>query len=399
MNDPGYVVLRTSRTLTSYSRPSGRSANALVVDIWENALTTLSMDEFQLHRELRGLRQYANDRVFELLAAYDRDAGSAVLPLALEAFDRLIEGTITLNEIAVVTEDQVLSERAINRCARLAAVAVHTHISTRYQAGRLSPMAEDTAFILRAIDRAEARYNSLLLDTRSAAKSGRIERLAAVFANCLDTVAGDVAYAAFALAGQTDAQKSEALAAIRVAHLTRRIAMLSAASVLLMFRLTNSAKAKGLSKVAGNRTTLARSVARMRAAIPNVTGASVGDQVRLQARCLDIEWVEDGDGYTKISVAAGQVSELRLPRRNAQRAGLAKGAWLYLVGSLAQEAGTEFLLVKLLPISANAANIWEDYLISETRTAYDLVPGSIDMLWELPDLREIGGRNELHGRL
>ena len=107
-----------------------------------------------------------------------------------------------------MAEDQVLSERAINRYARLAAVAVHTHISTRYQAGRLSPMAEDTAFILRAIDRAETRYNGLLLDTRSAAKSGRIERLATVLANCLDTAAGDIAYAAFALAGQADAQLS-----------------------------------------------------------------------------------------------------------------------------------------------------------------------------------------------
>ena len=82
MNDPGYVVLRTSRTLTSYSRPSGSSAIALVVDIWENALITLSMDEFQLHSELRGLRQYANNRIYELLAAYDRDVGAAVLPLA-----------------------------------------------------------------------------------------------------------------------------------------------------------------------------------------------------------------------------------------------------------------------------------------------------------------------------
>lgn len=370
-----------------------------VIHLGAIAWGMISMAEFRLHSELRDLRQFANDRVFELLAAYDRDAGAGVSPLALEAYDRLMKGAVTLSELPVVAEDQVLSERVVKKLARLAAVAVHAHIATRYQAGRLAPMAEDPAFILRAIGRAETRYGGLLLDTRTAAKSGRIERLAEALAGCLDAAAGDIAYAAIALAGRGDAPKSTGLAAIRVAHLTRRMAMLSAASLMLMFRLTNSAKATGLRQVAENRTQLARPWAEMLAAVPQVTGAAVGDRVRLQARCTDVAWVDDGDGYTRVTVNADQVSELRLSRRNAQRAGLAKGSWLYLAGALAEDAGTEFLQVGLLPINANAADIWEDYLISETRPAYDLVPGSIDMLWELPDLREIGGRNELHGRL
>ncbi len=357
------------------------------------------MDEFQLQSELRGLRQFANDRVFELMAAYDREAGGDVSPLALEVFGRLSDGVEKLTELPVVAENTVLSESAIKKLARLAAVAVHAHIATRYQAGRMMPQAEDSAYILRAIGRAEAQYAELLLDTRTAAKSGRIERLADVLAGCLNTTSGDLAYAAVALAGQGDGPKSTGLAAVRVAHLCRRIAMLSAASLMLMFRLTNAAKTTGLRKVAENRTQLARPWAEMLAAVPQVVGTTIGDRVRLQTRCVDIAWVDDGDGFTRITVDAGQVSELRLPRRNAQRAGLAKGSWLYLAGTLAEDAGTEFLQVGFLPISANATDIWEDYLISETRPAYDLVPRSIDMLWELPDLREIGGRNELHGRL
>ena len=355
------------------------------------------MDEFLLHSELRRLRQFATDRVIEILAAYDRDAG--VSPLALDAFDRLVGGAVTLSDLPVVAEDKVLSERAVKRLARLAAVAVHAHISARYQAGRLSPMTEEPGFILRAVGRTEARYAELLLDTRTAAKSGRIERLGEAFSASIDAVASDLAYAAFALAGQDDARKSAGLAAIRVAHATRRMAMLSAAILMLMFRLTNSAKAAGLRQVAQNRAQLARPWAEMFAATTRVTDASVGERVRLQACCADITWVDSGNGYTRITVDAGQVSELRLSRRNAQRAGLAKGSWMYLAGTLAEDAGVSFLQVDLVPISGNAADIWEDYLISETRSAYDLVPGSIDMLWELPDLREIGGRNELHGRL
>jgi len=370
-----------------------------VIHLGEITLSTISMDEFQLHSELRGLRQFANDRVFDILAAYDREAGSGVLPLAFEAYGRLIDGAATLTELPIVAEDQVLSERAVKKLARLAAVAIHGHIATQYQAGRLAPMTEDPAYILRAIRLSETRYAELLLNTRSAAKSGRIERLAEVLDSCLGTVSGDIAYAAAALAGQGDEAKSGGLAAVRVAHLTRRMAMLSAASLMLMFRLTNSAKAAGLRKVAENRSKLVRSEAEMLAALPLVSGASVGDRVRLQARCNDITWVDGGGGYTRITVDAGDVSELRLSRRNAQRAGLAKGAWLYLAGTLAEDAGTQFLQVGLRSVSTNAADIWEDYLISETRPAYDLVPGSIEMLWELPDLREIGGRNELHGRL
>jgi len=345
------------------------------------------------------LRQFATDRVIEILAAYDRDAGSGVAPLALDAFDRLVDGSVSLSDLPVVTEDQVLSERAVVRLARLASVAVHAYISARYQAGRLSPIVEDPAYILRAIRRIETRYAGLLLDTRTAAKSSRIERLAGAFAAGLDVVAGDLAYAAVALAGQDDARKSSELAAIRLANVTRRMAMLSGAVLMLMFRLTNSAKAAGLRQVAQNRAQLSRPWAEMLAAVPIVAGAAVGDRVRLQARCTEVTWVDDGDGYTRITVDAGQVSELRLTRRNAQRAGLVKGAWLYLAGTLAEDSGTSFLPIDRVPISDHATDIWEDYLISETRPAYDLVPGSIDMLWELPDLREIGGRNELHGRL
>lgn len=359
----------------------------------------ITTDTFRLHRELRHARQFANVRTFELLSAYDRKAGAEVLPLALGAYEGLLDAAATLTELPVVNEDQALSERTVNKLARLAAVAVHSHIATRYQAGRLAPISEDPTLILRAIGQAESRYNELLISTRTAAKSGRILRLADALAACLESVTGNIAYAAITLAGHDNTAKPKNLAAVRVAHITRRMAMLSAATLLLMFRLTNAAKATGLRKVAENRAQLARSEAEMFAAVAQVRGASAGDRVRLQAQCSEIAWVDDGDGYTRITVEAGQINELRLSRRNAQRAGLAKGSWLYLAGTLAEDAGVQFLQVGQRAVSSNSADIWEDYLIYETRPAYDLIPGSIDMLWELPDLREIGGRNELHGRL
>ena len=357
------------------------------------------MDTFRLHSELRHLRQFAHDQVFQLLSAYDRDSGSAVRPLALGAYQRLAEAAAILTELPAIDEELELSERSVKKLAKLVAIAIHSHIATQYQAGRMAPITEDPALVLRAISQAEARYRELLLRTRSAAKNGRILQLADAFTEGLESVSGTIVYAAIALAGQDDAAKSTNLAAVRVAHITRRMAMLCAATLLLMFRLTNASKASGLKQVAENRAQLARFEAEMLAAVPSVNGIAVGDRVRLQARCDDIAWVDEGDGYTRITVDAGQIPELRLSRRNAQRAGLTRGSWLYLAGTLAEDAGVQFLQVGLRSVSSNAAAVWEDYLISETRSFFDLVPGSIDMLWELPDLREIGGRNELHGRL
>lgn len=358
-----------------------------------------SRAEFQLCSDLRQLSHFAIQQNIAILDAYENANSAVVSARAREAFERLGAAGDTLTALPSVDEDRQLSERTVKRLARLAAVSMQAHVSARAQTGRLGPMGEDPAYIERATRRAETLYRALLLDSRTAARSGRIERLVHVLSRSLDAISGDVAYAAIALAGQGDAAKSNAMLAIRIAHVTRRLSMLGAASLLLMFRMTTTAKASGLRQVAENRTQLVRPEAMMRAAVPRVRGSGVGDAIRLQARCVDLEWVDAGDGYSRVVVEAGEITELRLARRNLQRAGLAKGSWLYVPGTVVEEGGARFLEIGRLPITTTARDIWEDYLISETRPAYDLAPGSIDMLWELPDLREIGGPNDLHGRL
>ncbi len=362
-------------------------------------MVSLSADVFRLQRDLRAFRSFADSRSDELLRGFDRGSGETVTPLALEAFERLRRAANALSELPVTEEDEALSESATARCARLAAIAVHAHVATRYQAGRGAVPAVPASRILRAISTAEAGYNASLLDARTSAKGGRIARLADALNTCLDLAEGELGYAALALAGQDDAVKSDAIAGPRLGEITRRVAMLSGACLQLMFRLTNTRKAAGLRSVAANRTALDRSSALLMAAVPAPTGLSNGDTVRLRAKVADIEFVEDGDGFTRIGVDAGDVVELRLPRRNAMRAGVVTGSWLALEGTVSSDAGNKILGIGQQPISTHAADVWEDYLITEMRPVYDMRPGSIDMAWELPDLGVVGGRNELHGRL
>lgn len=238
-----------------------------------------------------------------------------------------------------------------------------------------------------------------MLSARTAAKSGRIARLADALNACLDLTEGELGYAAFSLAGQDDAVKSAAIAAPRLGEITRRVAMLSGACFHLMFRLTNTRKAAGLRVVAQNRAALARSSAQLMAAVPVATGLSNGDTVRLRAKVAGIEFVEEGDGFTRITVDAGDVAELHLPRRNALRIGVVTGSWLALEGTASSVAGKTVLGIREQAIGRHAADVWEDYLVSEMRPLYDMRPGSVDMAWELPNLGVVGGRNELHGRL
>lgn len=350
-----------------------------------------------LNQQLTDLGWFAIQQTKELLLAFDSGQGEGVPILAHGVFQRLEK--MNLQDLSITDENENLSETTLQNLSRCVAVATHAYASAKYQIGRLAPMDENPTFILAAIDRTESRYSGLLLDTRRAARNSRVARLREILLACLDAVKIDVGYIMQTLGGRQDTIKSNKLIAVRAATIARRYAMLSAACLQLMFRLTNTRKAAGLRQVAERRTQLMRSASEILAAIPTAQGMAPGNIMRLSARCDSIGWIDVEDGYTAISVAAGQVTELRLPRRNAMRAGIAQGSWLYVQGVIGEDNGVTFLEIGLLPTTNNAVDIWEDYLVTQVRPVYDLYPRSIDMGWEFPDLREIGARNDLHGRL
>jgi len=362
-------------------------------------LSTVSLARVRLHRQLIELGRVSPGKGIAMLSAFDAGQGEGVATLAIQFLEWLAIESSGLIDLSAADEDEALSQIVIDDLMRSVAVAVHAFAGTKYQAGRLGSASENPDLILVAIRRAERRYRDLLLDTRVAAETGAAPLLHDVLLTSLETVTVDIGYITQALGGHEDAAKVGKLAAVRVGLISRRYAMLCAACLHLLYRLTNARKTTGLRQVAEGRTQLARNAREMRAALTAVQGAAVGDTIRLSARCDAIAWVDDGDGHTLITVSAGELTELRLARRNAMRAGVAEGSWLYVKGALREEGGARFLEIDLLPTTTHAADIWEDYLVTQVRPAYDLAPRSIDMGWEFPDLRKIGARNDLHGRL
>ncbi|MEM1190155.1 MAG: hypothetical protein AAGI72_16615 [Pseudomonadota bacterium] len=350
-------------------------------------------------RLLVQLAEFAAEQSVGLLTAYDRRELVQARLLAEDALDTLDAGMSDLLGLSAVDEDAALSEASSQELSALAAVSAHALAAIAYEQGRQTPVEESPTLIMLALRRVERRYRDLLMDSRVAAETGDGSIVREVFTACVESLRGDVGYLARSLAGQDDAVKADALAAIRLSAVSRRLCMLACACPHLLFRLTNSRKAAGVKQVAERRTRLMQADREMLAALRRVEDVSEGDVLRISARCQSVQFVEEDDGYTAITVDAGQLKELRLDRRNAQRVGVTEEAWLYLKGEVRSDGESQFLSVNPRPVSEEAGEVWEDYLITQVRDAYDLVPGSIDMQWEFPPMQNFGARNDLYGRL
>jgi len=362
-------------------------------------VSTAPIARIRLHRCLARLGQFALQDTAALLGAWDAARFEEFALLAYGVFERVESETVPLLELPSVDEDEALSESSLGLLSRCLAVAGHGFAAVKYHRGRLEPRSDEPLSLLAALDLEERRYQLLLIATRQGARIGSVRLIHQALLDCIDAMRAEVGYIAQGLGGQPDAARRSGLAAVRAGLLARRYAMLAAACLHLMFRLANARKAAGIRQVANRRERLFRSKAAWVAAPSIVHVAEPDTDVPLTARCDAVSWVDDGDGYTSIEVAAGEVGELRVPRRNAMRAGLARGCWLFAEGTLRESGAGAFLEVSLLPTTSHAAEVWEDYLVTQARPVYDLYPRSIDMFWELPDLREPGARNELHGRL
>jgi hypothetical protein len=332
-----------------------------------------------------------------LLGAWNTNELDRFIRLSHRVFERIEHEIGIFVELTTVDEDEALSEQTLRVLSRCVAIAAHGFVATRYQRARLSPSADTPTHA--ALARLERRYHRLLMQSRQAARTQSARSVQRVLIDVLDAVRRDLGYLALVIGGQPDGTKRAHLAAIRVGALARRYAMLAAACLHLVFRLTNARKSSGLRQVAMNRERLRRSTSGWLAAQATFATAKVGTPARVIARTHSVSWVDEDDGYTSILISADALAELRIPRLNAMRAGVAQGSWILAEGTIRESGGQPFLEVGRVATAHHATEVWEDYLATQIRSAYDLHPRSLDLAWELPDLREIGAHNELHGRL
>ncbi len=79
--------------------------------------------------------------------------------------------------------------------------------------------------------------------------------------------------------------------------------------------------------------------------------------------------------------------------------GVASGRWLWARAKLEPGEGLPILVAEFEGLGEHGRTYWEDWLAAETRSAYDLAPSSLDVLWEIPNPKYRNGMLELSGRV
>lgn len=353
-----------------------------------------------LHRNLLELSQISMQSTASMLQAWDSGKNDEFVFYAYKAFEQLEDGIDLLLELPDVDEDVALSESVVKQIGRCLGLAIHGFLSVKYQKGRqLAPASSPLFSAADCVQREERRYIRLLNQSRQAALQRNIGLIHQTFVEGLEVIRVELNYLVYHMAGQPSPVKRAGVAAIRTGLLARKYSMFLPACLHIMLRMTNTQRSAGLQQVASRREQLLRSTAGWLTAQSSFPSVELGESKRVVAVADTISWVDGDPGYTSITVSAGAVSELRVPRRNAIRIGISRGSWVFAEGNIRQVDNKTFLETTMIGLTDHAKEVWEDYLAIQVRPFYDLYPRSLNVGFELPDLEALGARNDLFGRI
>jgi hypothetical protein len=354
-----------------------------------------------LHRNLIKFGAVSRRAVALMLNQWRVEAYSDVKASAFDFLvqsEQLIPGLIDIGKVA---ENEHLSDemmlREISQCH---AIAIHNYLSIKYHEGQIDSPGNRIEDLHSAVSIEENFYHHQLNKTHYAAKNGDIQMLAGVLLDLNRRTQKEMKDMAEAIGSLNNEEKSIYLVAIRCSSLIRRFAMLSAASVLLLFRFSNNLKLSGLRQVADRRKQLRRSNRQWLSSLTSLYAATLGSEVSLSTNAIKVQWVDnEGIGYSTIQVSGGVIKEVRIARRNLLRVGVCEGSCLLINGKIEITDNVQFLSIRFIEISKYARTVWEDYLVEQSRKIYNLYPRSLDMEWEIPSIKSVGARNDFLGRI
>jgi hypothetical protein len=116
-------------------------------------------------------------------------------------------------------------------------------------------------------------------------------------------------------------------------------------------------------------------------------------------RATRVEWVERPTKPYSFVELAGSDARLLVAHRSVVRRGLAAGSNVYALGNV--KAGDEGVVLEaeFEGPDRHRTSVWEDWLATLARPAYDLYPGSLAIEWELPAITARSGAPDLLSRL
>jgi hypothetical protein len=290
-----------------------------------------------------------------------------------------------------------VDDAVVNRLARATATGAHVLALTNWHAGGADPQRRVNKRVTTSLEAAERAYVAALARLRRAAKAGDAK---AAFTSVDETLTDATAKACAAAAqiAQLDS-KEAAAAAIAASGLARRAAMLSAGAVVVGARLARGGRgAKAITRAADTKQLRRRALAPGQARV-TLGQADVGRTATVVGRVDELGFVERPQKPYSRATLAGSPLELRVPRRNMRRVGVAHGSWVCGRGHVKEERGQRYVEVEFEGPGTHRKAVFEDWLADLVRPVYDLYPGVLLMEWQLPAPGERGSEADAFSRL
>jgi hypothetical protein len=284
--------------------------------------------------------------------------------------------------------------------ARSAAEGVHIRLHRAFDDGLRQGPGPAGVSLATALEHEEAEYRRLLVRLRGAAGGSDASAVDAFGADAAATAHRSLARAC-QRAGRASLSNGPRAAelGLRASVLARRHAMLSAASVLLGWRLRQPRLRRPTAAAASRAKRLARVTLRVPGARRLITDGDVGRRLTLIGRATRVEWVERPRKPYSFAELEGTDGRLVVAHRSVVRRGLAAGCHVYALGNVKADDDGVVLEAEFEGPNQHRTAVWEDWLATLARPAYDLYPGSIAIEWELPAIGRRSGVPDLFSRL
>jgi hypothetical protein len=227
--------------------------------------------------------------------------------------------------------------------------------------------------------------NSIVTGYRLAVTRDSPDYLLYQLQRSLDGVLSEAKSALNLLGGSTDVSKDPVLHA-GICHEARRLAMLSAAGMLLFYRMTDSRLRLTTMQIAERRETLFSELFDLTNVVASLDGLDDLQRISLAVWVSGGKFIERPETpYTRLGISPSQ--ELRVHHKNTRWTGVGERQAV-IVRCKVEPARDRmrYAVAEFEGPTTSAGRVWESWLQANVRNQYDLAPESIHWCASFPAL-------------
>jgi hypothetical protein len=293
-----------------------------------------------------------------------------------------------------------VSEAVLRPLARSVSTALHLGFQDAYARPRRGKRTRSENELLRALSAEELNYRTLLLRTRGAVSRGDAVRLVSIYGEVISRCDTELIALIRDRTDSKSAGMADMSAGLRISRLCRQHALLAAAILILLARLSNTRRRKFLVETAGRRMPLARGFLDPRRARRTTFLKRAGDTEVLIGRVRDVAFQDRPRKAFSVATLDGVEAVLMVPYKSLPGVGVATGAAVVAQGSVRSHVSRgRYLEVQFEGPGRFKRSHWEDFLVDAARDTYNLYPNALHMEWEFASTLGTAAASDLFSRV